>query len=127
MAERSNLQGLLFMGEQDAEYASLRLGEVETRIDGINNRLQDAEKAFDTRVATLVQERDAKLIPDRSDFLMKFKALNELKADEHYGSSVIYIAILTMLTIVIFESIFILILMSDHATIYNLRALDPSK
>ena len=113
--------------EQDIEHARLRLGEVEIRIDGINNRLHDAEKAFDTRVTILAQERDAKLMPARSDFLMRFTALNELRADEQHGYSIFVIVILTKLTLVIFEIIFLLKLANDHASVYTMRLIGRTR
>ena len=113
--------------EQDIKRTSSRLGEIEKRIDSLNTRIDDAAKVFDARVAILAQERDVKLMSERTDFLMKFTALKDLRADINYGTSVSYIAILTKATIIIFELIFILTLMNDHASIYTLRMIGRTR
>ena len=111
------------MARGEVEHARAHLQEIDTRIKAINVRLLKASGVLETRTALLTAERDARLMPERSDFLMEFKALEELKSDPVYGASMTLVARLTKLTIMIFEAIFIIILLNDHASLYTLRLL----
>lgn len=111
------------MAQGEVDHARAHLQEIDSRIKNVNTRLQEAGEALAARTAVLAAERDARLVPERSDFLMKFRALEELKRDPVYGTSMTFVAWLTKLTIVIFELIFIIILLNDHASLYTLHLL----
>ena len=106
--------------QHDLEMDRARLLEIESRIPAIDERVREADTVFQARAAALAVERDAKLRPEKSDFLMGFQALNQMK--EH-SAEVTFVSYATKAVIVIFELIFFLMYLNSHASTYMVRLI----
>jgi hypothetical protein len=78
--------------QQEFERDSARLAELDRQLETMAALIQAAQARFEAGNAQLMVERDAKLLPARSDVLMWLQALNQLKEDEVFGKTVTYSA-----------------------------------
>lgn len=106
--------------QQNVDHDRARLKEIEDRITALDAHARESERLFQSRVAVLTAERDRKLRPEKSDFLMRFQALNEVKQNAFEVTLVSYA---TSAVIVIFEMIFFLVFLNDHASVYMVRLI----
>jgi hypothetical protein len=110
----------LDQAQQNLDGDRARLVEIESRITAIDGRVREADSTFQVRATALAEERDAKLRPAKSDFLMRFQALNQMK--EH-SLEVTFVSYATKAVIVIVEMIFFLVFLNAHASTYMVRLI----
>lgn len=106
--------------QQDLDRDLERLEDIEALISGLDARVREAEKHFQERATALKLERDSKLRPEKTDFLMQFEALKEIETE---GTGVMFISYLTKSGLVIFEMFFFLVFLNDHASVYTYRLI----
>lgn len=95
---------------------------IESRIGTIDARLKDAEKAFSSRAATLIAERDAQIMPERGGIFLQYSTLLELLHDKELGTAIMIFSLLIEALFMILELSFFINMMNDPASAYVTRA-----
>ena len=107
---------------RDIDSEQVRLAEVENRIAAIDARIREANTTFEVRNTALIADRDARLLPVSSNFVMKLMALEQLKTDETYGKTITIFSWLIIATITSAEMLLFMTLL-DSRSFLNSRSL----
>lgn len=76
------------LSQQALTQSETRLATLEHQLQAADARIQAAQDRFEKANGQLIAERDAKLLPARSDILMKVQALRQMMKDEIFGDTV---------------------------------------
>ncbi|MGZ0020558.1 DUF4407 domain-containing protein [Nitrosomonas sp. wSCUT-2] len=98
---------------------SARLAELDRQLETMEARILAAQARFEAGHAQLIAERDAKLLPARSDLGMRQAALGQLKQDETYGGTLTFHSKVIEYVLITFEMIFFIMMLNKPASIYT--------
>ena len=112
---------------RDIDSEQVRLDEVENRIAAIGARIREANATFEANNAALIVDRNARLMPTSSDFLMKVIALEALMADETSGNAVKLTSLISKILLIVIEMFFFIMMLNDHASTYQARVIARTK
>jgi uncharacterized protein DUF4407 len=108
--------------QKDINRDTARLTELDDRVAAIKEEIREANSIFEARNTVLMAERDAKLMPARTDYLKRLTALEQLKDDEIHGRAVTQFALIVKIFLVVLEMIYFSIaIVFGHASVYITR------
>ena len=115
------------LSQQALTQNDAQLAKLEHQLQATEAHMQAAQARFEKANGQLIAERDAKLLPTRSDILMQVQALHQMMKDDTFGDTVTFTTYAIDSFLIIIEMIIFITALFEPPSLYTKVLLERTR